>query len=167
MLQPQWFRLLEFNRHKRFGLTFPFLIGALRTPPGLVVAGEEANFAELHALLGSMRDHTPHSRYVRIAECDRLRQAVAAPGFLRFRPPGVDRQIPSPAHGVCALYVQPQYIPDEVRGIASVAESLWRECAQAILTGNFSFRNGSFQSFDDADLRFIREAFLAPEDDEA
>src|SRR5260221_2735595 len=76
---PVWFKLLEqFRRDGRFGLTFPFLLGALRTPPGLTIAADELNRGELTTLLESMRDNTPPSHYVRIALCDWLHEPVAA-----------------------------------------------------------------------------------------
>jgi hypothetical protein len=166
-MRPTWFKLLEHHRENRFGLTLPFLVGAIRVPVGKTLLAEDDNYREFQALLESMRDDTPDLYYIRIAECDRLRQPVVSPCPSLYRPGSVDKRIPSRARNGCWLYVQPDYLPEEERGIASLVESMWRHSAQPILDGKFSYRNGSFQPFDENDLRFIREALAAVSEDEA
>jgi hypothetical protein len=162
---PAWFKLLEYHRRDRLGLTLPFLIGALRTPPGARVTDEDVSIKELQSLLESMRDETPDSYYIRIMTCNNLGQPVATPGPSRYRQGSVDRQLFSSKRNICFLYAEPTYLPDEKRGIASLLESLWDHTAQPIRESRFSFRNGKFDAFSESDLRFIREALSTSEDE--
>jgi hypothetical protein len=166
-MRPAWLKLLLLNNQRiRFGLTFPFLVGALREPPG---AATDTNVAEgeLKRLLVSMRDETPESYAIRISECDRLHQPVAAqiPGVYSA---GVGfAAIPSPTNGRVSLYVSEQYLLGAPRGIDAVSNPLWTMSATAISERHFSFHDGSFHGFDDRDLGFIREALAMADEDEA
>ena len=166
-MHPAWFKLLQYNRDKRFGLTLPFLVGALRIPPGRLISDDASNLAQLRALLESMRDHTPDEYYIKIAKCDRLQQPVAAPGPRGYRPASIDKPLPTPTRSNCALFASPQYLIDETGGIDALVESLWAAVGTPISNGLFSFRDGSFQPFDERDLRFIRDALASGREDEA
>jgi hypothetical protein len=166
-MYPGWLKLLLLNNQRiRFGLTFPFLVGALREPPGAVT---DTNVAagELKRLLVSMRDDTPESYTIRIAECDRLHQPVAAPIPGGYGAGVGFAAIPSPTNGRVSLYVSEQYLPGASRGIDAVSNSLWIKSATTISERRFSFNDGAFQRFDDRDLAFIREALTMVYDDEA
>lgn len=158
-----WLKLLLLN--KRFGLTLPFLVGALREPPGAALATEAAA-GELKRLLVSMRDDTPESHIIRIAECDRLHQPVAAPF------PGVYNMgigfaaIPSLKNGRVSLYVAEQYLLGAPPRVDAVLSSLWNMSAAAISERRFSFHGGSFCEFDNRDLGFIRDALAMADEDE-
>ena len=164
-MKSAWFKLLEYHRRNRLGLTLPFLIGALRTPPGATVADAGVSIGELRRLLESMRDETPDSYYIRIMTCNNLGQPVATPGPSRYRQGTVDREIFSTKRDMCSLYIEPTYLPDEQRGFASLLECLWSHSAQPILERRFSFRNGTFDAFSEDDRRFIQEALSASEDE--
>jgi len=118
---PPWFRLLDqYRREGHFGLTPSFLVGALRTPPGAVL-DEQTSLAEFRALLESMRDETPSGFHVRIGECPRLRQPVAA-AFIGTPAPGdssLGEPIP-PREGLPPkLYAWPQYFANASRSASS------------------------------------------------
>lgn len=161
---PSWLKLLLLN--KRFGLTFPFLIGALREPPGATTVADTAR-DELTKLLKSMRDDTPASHVIRIAECDRLHQPVAAP-IPRGYSPGVGfTAIPSRTSERVSLYVSKQYLVGVLQSIDAVSDSLWNVIAAPVAERHFSFYEGAFHRFDDRDLGFIRDALAMADEDEA
>lgn len=147
-------------------LNVPLPAGRIEDTPGRVVVEESLNIAELEALLVSMRDESPDTHFVRVAECDRLRLPVAAPCRSGLRLSQVI-PVPSPARGSCSLFVEPRYSQDPARGIKSVADGLWNEAAKPLLEGKFSFRAGEFHPFDDYDLQFILQALAVEEDDES
>lgn len=167
-MRPPWFKLLVHNqnRNRRFGLTLAFLIGALRTPAGAPTSDESANLAAFLALIRSMRDETPESHYIHVAECDRLRQPVANPMSSYFKPSDVDRPLVSPISNRAALVFQPQYLSDPERGIDSIAEALWPLLVEPLVTGRFSYYDGAFRPYRADDLAFIAEALALPDDNE-
>ena len=166
-MAPAWFKLLQYNRDKRFGLTLPFLVGALRNPPGRVISDTIRNLADLRTLLEAMRDDTPDGYYIQIAKCDRLQQPVAAPGPQNYRPTSVDTPLPSPSRRDCSLFASPQYVTNDTAGIDALAESLWAAVGIPISNGLFSFRDGFFQTFDESDFQFIRDALASGWEEEA
>ena len=157
---PAWFKLLLLNNQRiRFGLTFPFLIGALRAPPGVATATDTAR-DELTELLKSMRNDTPESHVIRIAECDRLHQPVAAPIPAGFSPGVGFAAIPSPTSGRVSLYVSEQYLLSAPPSVDAVSNSLWNMSAAPIAERHFSYREGAFHSFDGRlGLAAAREGF--------
>jgi hypothetical protein len=163
-----WFKLLIHNqkRRHRFGLTLVFLIGALRTPPGRMIANENANLEEFVALLLSIRDNTPESHYIHVGLCDRLHQPVANPAPSFCRPSNTARPLPSPTINHRTLVLQPVYFPDPMRGIDSIVEALWPQLVEPIMSGKFSFYDGAFHPFGKNDLAFIAEALALPDEDE-
>lgn len=166
-MRPAWLKLLLLNnQRRRFGLTFPFLVGALREPPGAVSATEVA-VGELKRLLESMRDDTPESHVIRIAECDRLHQPVAAPIPGMFNLGVGYAAIPSLKNGRVSLYVSEQYLQGKRPSVETVSNSLWNLSAAAISERRFSFDRGSFRVFDDWDLGLIRDALAMADEDEA
>jgi hypothetical protein len=162
---PLWFKLLEQRERDRgFALTFPFLVGAIRSVTGS--PRNEATFTELLALLASMRDETPESDYVRISECDRLHRPVANKMTSYFTPGVGFTAVPSPLHGRSSLFVQTKYLPDAARGIESIAATLWDLCGPAISDSRFSFKNGDYVAFSQEDQDFVLRATLMSDDDE-
>ena len=82
---PFWLKLLRANNNNRgYGLTLPFVIGAMRTPVGSAVTDESNNIAEVKALLSSIKENTPDTSYISLTVCDRLRQPVFAEGSSFF-----------------------------------------------------------------------------------
>jgi hypothetical protein len=162
--RPKWFKLLLLNRQRhRFGLTLPFMVGALQAPPGKELSAEAAR-AELRDLLLAMREETPISHVIRISECDRLRQPVAAPILSMFRLPD-DVPLVSPYTGRAALYSSIQYVPAS-RSFDELVDSLWALNGTVLSQGLYSFRRGEFVSFDGDDFEFLNAADLIPDDAE-
>ncbi|MBI4591572.1 MAG: hypothetical protein HY725_22330 [Candidatus Rokubacteria bacterium] len=163
---PAWFRLLDqYRREGYFGLTPSFLVGALRNPPGAVL-DEQTSLAEFRALLQAMMDETPSGFLVRIAQCPRLRQPVAAalPGTPTLANASLGEAISSRGGAASQLYVWPEYFSDESRGLESVTAALWKVFGRPTCEGRFSYRDAAFQPLDADDLRFIRRAFEAQDE---
>jgi hypothetical protein len=151
----KWFSLLLAQRERSVGLTIPFVIGAMRDSADTAPTDEGRCFSELVLLLEEMRDQTPESHLVKIAECTTLIQPVAAlyPASSRFNR---REAVPSPKDGRVSLYVQTRYRCDGT--IDPVADHLWQEFRNEILGRRFSFKNGTYVPFDEADERFIARA---------
>lgn len=163
-MHPQWFKLLVYNNaHHRFGLSFPFLIGALEVPPGRRLTANEARLA-LHGLLVGMRDETPSTHLIRVSECDRLREPVAALIDSVFRLPhhvGI-----SPTDGRSpSLFASPEYL-SQGHIVEALEDTIWRANGTAILEGRYSHRAGQWAVLNEADLDFIRAAFELPDDED-
>src|SRR5438094_686284 len=129
MATPRWFQLLHYCNTRKtgrryFGLTFPFLVGALRTPVG-AVADDATSQAELGQLLHSMLNDTPEQFVLRIERCDG-QPVIVAPFSLPYTPSGIS--VSSPIQARNTLFVSPQLIP---AGYTSEAllEALWSESA--------------------------------------
>jgi hypothetical protein len=154
--------LIHNNARHRFGLSFPFMVGALQDPPGRKLAPKGGRDA-LSNLLISMRDETPGSHLVRVSECDRLRQPVAAPIHSAFRLPD-QVGIQSLQANRTSLFVSPEYLADDGDSIEAVIASIWRLNGDAITEGRYSFRAGRFDVFDATDHQFAAEAFALLDD---
>ncbi len=162
---PPWFRLLDqYQREGHFGLTPSFLVGALRTPPGAVL-DLQTSLAEFRALLESMSDETPSRFHVRIAQCPRLRQPIAAL-ISTTAAAGSSLGEPIATHGGLPpkLYAWPEYFADDSRDVGSLGRALWVVFGTPICEGRFSYRDGAFQLFDASDLEFIQRALEREED---
>ena len=94
---PSWFHLFAASSATPCqALTSPFLLGALRSPPGKLEPDQGVNFTELRALMISMRDEVPGEYWIRVAECPTLRQPVIYLNSVFYRPMQADLQIQSP-----------------------------------------------------------------------
>lgn len=149
-----WLKLLVHNNKvRRFGLTLPFLVGALR------INGEGLRSAkdELFGILQSMRDESASEHTVRIAECDRLHQPVAAiiPGWAR---PAIGKGIPSPQGGRTSLYIEEQYLIAGGSSLDALNTEFVDRAVELVDGSAFSFQNGEYREFMEEDLAFIRDA---------
>jgi len=159
-MHPTWFKLLIYYRYRgpkygfsSYGLTFPFLIGALRVPVGSSVCTIEENKIEILSLLNSMRDETPNDYNIHITKCDRV-GVVASPSKGGLKHPTTG-----------SIFSTHQYLTDEERGVNSIADSIWNECGQQIIQGNFSNHSRTFSNFTDPDLQLINDALSPLNDD--
>lgn len=167
-MQSKWFQLLYEQQYghgitthgpasgNRVGLTPSFLIGAMRTP-----LGTASGRGELTALLESMRDSVSGKQVVSIRECNNLHQPIAslteeAMGHLGD---AVLLSDGSPSK----LYAWAQYFARTSRDVNSLADGLWNILGSSICEGRFSYRDGTWQEFNDHDLAFIRRAFETAE----
>lgn len=153
---PGWARLLrQYRREGRFGLTPSFLIGAMRSPLGTVVA-EDISIREFRSVLESMRDHSVN-RPVRILKCIWLQQPVAA----------LDDQVSVdevPIDSACGvgphLFVAQKYLVSGPPDIETVFRNLWGTFQQPINEGRFSYLidDEEFRPFNAKDVAFIQRA---------
>jgi|SRR5882762_1452605 len=166
-MAPPWLQLVR--RRQRVGglaLTLPFLVGALRNPPGAPFADKAASYGGLLSLLEQMRDQAPESHYVHVYECDRLRQPVVSITPTFYSPSAVDWGIATPSGRECRLYIAPKYQSADSGAIGAVAGKLWEMLSSALVEGRFSFRSGSYQPFNGEDKRFVADALLHDQDNE-
>ncbi len=167
-MQTGWFQLLYEQQYGsgitahgpasggRVGLTPPFLIAGMRKPPG-AVRDLVRSRGELNGLLESMRDNVS-GKLVCIAECHNLRQPRASlveVGALGHLGEAVLLADGSPSK----LYAWRQYFARPSRDVESLADGLWNILESPISEGRFSYRGGTWQEFNEDDLRFIRRAF--------
>lgn len=157
---PFWLKLLrENNKKSGFGLTLPFLVGALRTPVGAVVVDKHKNISDVKGLLLSMRDKTPGTSYISLTVCDRLHQPVFAESSSHFTPSDFFARIPTLDGKRCFLYVAPNILVREKnQSVGDLLEALWKQNGDAISHGEFSYSKGAFTKYSDKDLLLIARA---------
>lgn len=161
-MKPAWFKLIEeWRKGERFGLTIPFLVGALRDWPGRPL-GLTAGVEELRILLESIRDETPQGVTMRLYDCDKLQELALAPvdGI-----PQACFHITSPHRAVPAFYVENGTVPDGGTSLDDVVAALWQRYGADIEAGNFSRRARVFQPFDANDRALISAAITRLDDD--
>ncbi len=133
-MTPRWFRVANGYPNKR-GPTIPFLLGALRKPPGRL-SDEGTCQAELRELLVAMRDETPDGYHTAITSCGVIGQLIVTVSFAR--PATGATWIASPSNAERGLYIEPIYgLPDP--DLDSLAKELWRRYGDTILAGQFSY----------------------------
>lgn len=161
-MRPKWLRLIDAHQRKGgFGLTPPFLLGALRTPPGAVL-DEPRTRAEFRELLESMRNETPGGTIVRISECSRLRQPIAA--VVHGMAGGLGESVVHADGSPSNLFAWPDYFVNESRNVESLTAALWKIMGPVMCEGRFSYREGAYQPFDVPDMQFIERALLHDDD---
>lgn len=161
-MHPAWFKLLEeWQDSGRFGLTVPFLYGALnRIPNGHL--GEGTASEKLFRLLASIADEVPDGKMVRLFICGTVRDltlapVLAAPGYCRVIATSIDTR--------GTFYVQQDLLPAESSSISDLHAGLWRRYGEALEHGRFSLRNGTFAELSEADLALIDAALSRPDDE--
>lgn len=156
----RWFRLLSYWQDDEFkhALTFPFLIGALRSPIGTTKGYENAKRKELENLIDEIRSYAASDFIFHVYRCGdrdklvltRIRNtnapphAVAIPQFSQARTPTLFWSDSGSAKGA--------------EPVDSLVAAIWHEGSTAIEQGLFSCRGRVFQPFDDDEHRVIRAA---------
>lgn len=156
---PPWAQLLRRYRNEgRFGLTLSFLVGAMRRPPGAVLA-EDISIREFRSILESMRDQFVNCR-VRILKCVWLQQPVAA---LDNQASVDEVPIASDRGGGPHLFVAQRYLAGGPPDVDTVYRNLWGTFQQPINEGRFSYLvdDEKFQPFSTNDRAFIERALAA------
>ena len=149
----KWFQIVQ-NYPTKFGLTIPFILGALRQPVGQVLPSD-VSLEELRAFLVSLRDDAPNPYNVIIRGCTDLSEPIvtlsntAPTGFLRFD---------SPSKQECTLYFQSFYGLVIYDGdFESLVESLWKRYEQIISEGQFSsLGDNKWEAFGESDLTKLK-----------
>lgn len=146
---PRWFRILKAWQTRRYGLTLPFLIGAL---DGESRVGEPLD--EVARLLVAFRDEAPEDHFVLVARCYNISEIVAALGV--GKPPNRGLPIFSEVQEREALFVEASIFADAAETtVNSAAMGLAREYANQIKSGNYSIESGVWRPFSSKDLSFI------------
>ncbi|MEI9898051.1 MAG: hypothetical protein WDN28_30385 [Chthoniobacter sp.] len=134
------FRLLRgiTNNKKHYAIAFPFIVGALRTPPGGLWTDREKCRCEFTAIIHHLLEKMPEDHVCRISCCDRLEQPV----ITLYGPTRHYNLAGAPLYSAAqqrpTLFITPDVVNDDL-SIATLVECLWRESADAICTGRFSF----------------------------
>jgi hypothetical protein len=110
-----------------------------------------------------MRDETPDGYQTTICSCGIIGQLIVA---VEYAGPHAACSIPSPSNPARGLDVEPIYgLP--VVDLDSLADELWRRYGDAILEGNFSWREKEWRGFDAQELERIRKCLTSEEREEA
>lgn len=164
-MTPAWFRLLsEWQDAGRFGLTVPFVYGALdRIPDGPLRGGKASE--KLQSLLASLADEVPDGTLVRLFTCGTVRDLTLAP---MSAIPSYCLAMRSGDGRSERFYVQQDLVPaDSSSPLSDLHAELWRRYGNDLEAGRFSLRNGSFAEFSERDLQLIEAALRRSDDDEA
>lgn len=146
--------LLQHQEDGYFGLTPSFLLGAQRTESDRYT-GEES-YEELRELLRAMAVDTPAPHVIRIAECPKLGQPVAAPLTSNAAALG---HVVDVGGEESRLYAWDMYFADEGYGLDSLASGLWEVFRKPICTGHFSYSiSTGYRPFSEFDRAFIERA---------
>ncbi len=161
-MKPTWFKLTEqWRATGHFGLTVPFLIGALRRWPGHPLGGAEG-IEQLRHLLVSIRDNAPVDCIMRLYSCENINDLAFAPvssipAFcVSFQPSS--GAIPS-------LYVEKSLFSQNSVSFDDLVDVLWLRYGAAIEAENFSLYQGTFRPFDDNDMALISDAVSRVDED--
>lgn len=161
-MKPPWLKLTEqWQETGHFGLTVPFLIGALRRWPSQPFGSAEG-IEQLRYLLTSIRDEAPADCIMRLYSCDKINDLALAliasiPQFcVSFRPS--NGKPPS-------LYVEKSLFSEDSASLSDLVSVLWLRYGEAIEAENFSLRQGAFQPFDENDEASILHAVSRADDD--
>jgi len=163
-MKPAWFKLLlEWQDAGRFGLTLPFVYGALdQAPEGSLRGATSAE--KLKFLLASLVDDVLDGALVRLFFCSTVQDLTLAPVFAV---PGHCRAIAKSDGGKAGFFAQQDLLPEKSSSeIADLHAELWQRYGDVLKAGRFSLRNGTFAAFSDRDLALINAALLRPDDDQ-
>jgi hypothetical protein len=155
---PEWFGLLRYQREcGNTGFTIPFMIGATCTTTwSLELTEHESELSNATmSLLTEFRDLTPTTHWLEISECDKLHVPVVAvypPGDRRERRIGLaDRT------GAKRLYADRRYFHGKKLSIVSLHKRLWALVREALLDSAYSYDDGRYGPFSDADQNLIED----------
>ncbi len=164
-MKPPWLILLaEWRRQHGFGLTIPFVLGAMRMWPGQPLGLSSEARVQLRALIASVCDDAPDEVFIRLFPCDRVRELVLTPVG---GPAPYCVAIPSATRSEPALYVDLDVLRGSQNEVDALVAELWRRYADAIQEGRFSVHAGTFTRFNDADLSFINAALTRSDEEDA
>ncbi len=159
-MDERWIDLLDYWKtvELRHSLTFPFLIGAMRTPIGAADSPCGDARKELQDLLNVMRAHPANGYFHHVYRCHDLGQLVVTkiPDSV---PPSSAIKIPSPQADMApSLFASDGVRGDSNSPLACLVETIWNEVGSAIENGHFSCRGKQFGTFNDYELRVIQSA---------
>ncbi|MGH1485455.1 MAG: hypothetical protein ACRBCI_04490 [Cellvibrionaceae bacterium] len=140
--------ILEAWRNKgNFGLSVPFLFGALCQHPDQTMVGNDARekFESFINIIGQSNS------ILRLSYCDKANDLILAP--VHDVPAGC-KNIES-----TRLWVQHDVVPEDAATKKSLHIALWEKYGLHLVDNNFSCTNGHYYPFSNEDKLFISEAF--------
>ena len=167
-MKPAWLKLNEqWQAEKHFGLTIPFLLGALQQWPGQPLGTDRIGVEQMRALIASIRDDTPDGIVMRLHMCDTRHELILATISAHYGQP--DNCIPVPSTTNCkpALFVEKSIVPDGKNLFDALVNKLWQRYRKDIRAGLFSLHDGTFYPLNNDERRLIRAATFRPDDDDA
>ncbi len=159
-MDERWIRVLSYwQEHElRHALTFPFLVGALRTPVGAKTGfGDDAR-RELEALVDAMRSHRANGYVHHVYRCPDRRQLVVTKVIGSSPPPYAVPIRTGQAGAAPSLYASNGVPANTTAPFASLVATIWNEGGSAIECGHFSCRGTLFAAFNQDEFRIIRAA---------
>ena len=161
-MKPAWLKLSEQSSESGyFGLTIPFILGALRAWPGRPL-GDRMGVEELRVLLTSVSHDAPPGILMRLHNCGKVQDLIlASVGGV----PSNCIALTNPVRPVPSLYVENGVIPEENSSFEALASELWRRYKDDIEEEHFSRRGGSYYSFNEPDKALISKAIERPDED--
>lgn len=155
-----WLALLNYWQRNEFrhALTFPFLLGALRTPVGAgnSASGDARN--ELEGLVKLMAAHRANGYFHHVYRCPDLGQLVVTKVVGSLPPLSAVAIPPTELNLAPSLYASDGVQKDSKSPLLSLVNTIWKEVGSAIEQGHFSCRGKQFWAFNDDELRVIRAA---------
>lgn len=162
-MKPAWLKLIEeWQSSTHFGLTIPFVVGALRIWPGRPL-GYDVGIEEVRSLLTSVRDEVPQGVFMRIYSCEKVQALVLARVGAY---PAYCLEFPSPKNSNQILFVEKSVMPEGNASFEELVATLWQQYAVIIKNEEFSRQDGYFQSFSAADMDLVQRAIARSDDDE-
>lgn len=161
-MKPSWLKLTEqWQEAGHFGLTVPFLVGALRRWPSQPLGGAEG-IEQLRWLLTSIRDDAPANCVMRLYSCDKINDLALAPisNVPQFCVPFQPSNGKNPS-----LYVEKSLFSQDSTSLSDLVDVLWLRYGEAIEAGHFSLCQGAFQPFDENDTALISDAVSRADED--
>lgn len=76
--EPNWLKVIRAwcSQPGRTGSTFPFVFGAVRSPPGAVVPDETRAHQEFETLIAEMKSHQQEGESLAVHQCSVIKQPV-------------------------------------------------------------------------------------------
>lgn len=161
-MKPPWLKLTEqWQATGHFGLTVPFLVGALRTWPNKPL-GEVQGIEQLRCLLISIRDNAPADCIMRLYSCDKINDLALAP--ISNIPQFCASFQPS-SGTIPSLYVEKSLLSQNSVSFDDLVDVLWLRYGEIIEAEDFSLYQGTYRPFDDNDKALISDAVTRADED--
>jgi hypothetical protein len=162
-MHPPWFKLLkQWQDSHRFGLTVPFIYGALENWPGAPLGTDSCPEEKFTRMLRSIADGASDRTVIRLFTCGTVQDLTFAPVF---EAPCFCAAINSSTGYPPTLWVQKDLLQDGQNTCEALASVLWARYSVVINEGRYSFQAGAFALFTDADLKLIQLAVARNDED--
>lgn len=161
-MKPPWLKLTEqWQATGHFGLTVPFLVGALRRWPNQPL-GEAEGIEQLRCLLISIRDNAPADCIIRLYRCDKINDLALA---LVSNIPQFCVSFQRSSATIPSLYVEKNLLSQNSASFDDLVDVLWLRYGEIIEAETFSLCQGTFRAFDDNDKALISDAASHADED--